>query len=515
MKILIFLTILLVSNVFGAIHTVTSSNDSGIGTLREKIEISANGDTILFSSNVNTIWLSGEPYVLEDKVLTIDGGSNEVIINRSNGTGGFFYLLNLDSTFTDTMSFLNLSLKNGMGSSSTVIQNLGFNIIIENCNILDCSNNTILLSFSYNYIRIKNTNFYNNTGDYHIISEKVDLKNIKCQNNDDNNFGISSDFAIIENLVFKDNEGHIGIGADSLIFKNSLIASNEFVYPSLRLTSQNGLIRNCTISENVNYSLDKFGGGIYIFDSTNVTIENCTITNNWVSTGQLGGGVYNDGGNVLIKNSIIVDNHWDSIGGVAPSNCYGDFISGGFNIISDSLNSTFTGQTFVDFFNVSLPSVGLLPLADNGGFSKTIGLSPNSIAINNGSQLNSPLTDQRGFLRDSLPDIGAFEFNAVSKIEENEFVFLELFSLSQNYPNPFNPQTLINYELGNWNYESKLVIFNILGEKVNEFTLTEPQGTVVWNGTNFGNKQVASGVFFYRIETGNKFSQTKKMVFIK
>ncbi len=90
------------------------------------------------------------------------------------------------------------------------------------------------------------------------------------------------------------------------------------------------------------------------------------------------------------------------------------------------------------------------------------------------------------------------------------------FKLEQNYPNPFNPSTTINYELKITNYEkSKLVIFNILGEKVKEFVLSEPKGSVVWNGTNEIGKEVSSGVYFYRLETSRRFSEVKKMVFLK
>ncbi len=89
------------------------------------------------------------------------------------------------------------------------------------------------------------------------------------------------------------------------------------------------------------------------------------------------------------------------------------------------------------------------------------------------------------------------------------------FNLSQNYPNPFNPTTTINYELEITNYESgKLTIFNILGETVKEFELKNRIGSVVWNGTNFQNKPVSSGVYFYKLKAG-KFSKVKKMLLLK
>lgn len=88
------------------------------------------------------------------------------------------------------------------------------------------------------------------------------------------------------------------------------------------------------------------------------------------------------------------------------------------------------------------------------------------------------------------------------------------YKLSQNYPNPFNPTTSINYELQIQNYENaKLVIFNILGEKVREFELVNNKGTVVWNGTDSKNSLVSSGIYFYKLSAGN-FQEIKKMALI-
>lgn len=89
------------------------------------------------------------------------------------------------------------------------------------------------------------------------------------------------------------------------------------------------------------------------------------------------------------------------------------------------------------------------------------------------------------------------------------------FILSQNYPNPFNPTTTINYKLQITNYElGKLTIFNILGETVKEFELKNKVGSVVWNGTNEKAEQVSSGIYLYRLQSG-QFSMTKKMLFLK
>ncbi len=87
----------------------------------------------------------------------------------------------------------------------------------------------------------------------------------------------------------------------------------------------------------------------------------------------------------------------------------------------------------------------------------------------------------------------------------------ENYSLSQNYPNPFNPETKIIFSVPENNY-IKLRVFNSLGQEiavlVNGF---HKPGTyaVTWDASSY-----SSGIYFYRLETGN-FSSVKKMVFIK
>ena len=90
------------------------------------------------------------------------------------------------------------------------------------------------------------------------------------------------------------------------------------------------------------------------------------------------------------------------------------------------------------------------------------------------------------------------------------------FSLTQNYPNPFNPSTTIGYSVPA-NSHVRLTIYNIRGQTI--ATLVDgvkPQGRYeeTWNGTNEVGSQVASGVYFYRLET-NQNTETKKMVLLK
>ncbi len=104
--------------------------------------------------------------------------------------------------------------------------------------------------------------------------------------------------------------------------------------------------------------------------------------------------------------------------------------------------------------------------------------------------------------------------NTTVSVKENSTLPLD-FKLSQNFPNPFNPSTLINYEFQITNYEfGKLVIFNVLGEKVREFELTENKGSVVWDGTNDLGQSVSSGNYFYELKVGNQ-TLRKKMTLLK
>ncbi|RKX28927.1 MAG: hypothetical protein DRP47_03030 [Candidatus Zixiibacteriota bacterium] len=88
--------------------------------------------------------------------------------------------------------------------------------------------------------------------------------------------------------------------------------------------------------------------------------------------------------------------------------------------------------------------------------------------------------------------------------------------LNQNYPNPFNPSTTIDFTIS-ISGKVTLEIFNLIGQKVrtllDETTETGPH-SVIWDGTNEYGKEVASGVYFYRI-VSEEFSQTKKMTLLQ
>jgi len=90
------------------------------------------------------------------------------------------------------------------------------------------------------------------------------------------------------------------------------------------------------------------------------------------------------------------------------------------------------------------------------------------------------------------------------------------FALHNNYPNPFNPATTIAYDLPAPAHVT-LEIFNVLGQKVRTLVDDYQEAgaqTVVWDGRDSGNREVATGVYFYKIRAGD-FTDSKKMLLLK
>lgn len=99
----------------------------------------------------------------------------------------------------------------------------------------------------------------------------------------------------------------------------------------------------------------------------------------------------------------------------------------------------------------------------------------------------------------------------------NETNLSELtYSLENNYPNPFNPSTKIDFSIANAGHV-KLIVYNTLGQEIATIVNNElPAGvhSAMWNGSNKLGKKVSSGIYFYRIKSG-EFISTKKMMLLK
>ena len=93
----------------------------------------------------------------------------------------------------------------------------------------------------------------------------------------------------------------------------------------------------------------------------------------------------------------------------------------------------------------------------------------------------------------------------------------EVFSLANNYPNPFNPATTIKYALPQA-ADVELTVYNVLGQPV-RMLIAEHQNAgryvVEWDATNDSGHSLSSGMYFYRLEAGGEFLETKKMLLLK
>ena len=93
--------------------------------------------------------------------------------------------------------------------------------------------------------------------------------------------------------------------------------------------------------------------------------------------------------------------------------------------------------------------------------------------------------------------------------------------LFANYPNPFNPETWIPYELAT-DTHVKITIYNTQGVVIRTLQFghqsagyyTDRDRAAYWDGRNALGEQVASGLYFYQLET-DEMSLMRKMVILK
>ena len=89
--------------------------------------------------------------------------------------------------------------------------------------------------------------------------------------------------------------------------------------------------------------------------------------------------------------------------------------------------------------------------------------------------------------------------------------------LAQNVPNPFNPLTRIRFEVPGGGARVTLRVFDVEGRLVRTLVDGFESGgerSAVWDGADSRGYLVASGLYFYRLETPD-FVKTRKMLLLK
>ena len=328
--------------------TVTNTNDSGAGSLRDAVA-SANAntgpDTIIFDNAVfntaHTITLtSGELDLTDTATTTITGpGANLLSISGNNASRVLVVDVNASAAFSG------LTVTGGNSTNAAGIYVNGGNLIA----------NSIVISGNH-----------------------------------------STD----------SGNGGAGLGTDTAVvtISNSAIVNNTsagvgggvFEYFNSNLT-----LINCTLAGN-----SAGGSGGAIENYAPLTLENCTLSSN---SAAFGGGIQNGAATTVTLSNTIIAGNTDASGNPDVSGAT-DWVSQGHNLIGKTDGSSgWVGSDLTGTVATPL-NPQLAALANNGGPSQTIALLPNSPAINAGDLTLAPTTDQRGLTRFGSTDIGAFEY---------------------------------------------------------------------------------------------------------
>lgn len=84
-------------------------------------------------------------------------------------------------------------------------------------------------------------------------------------------------------------------------------------------------------------------------------------------------------------------------------------------------------------------------------------------------------------------------------------------AITSAYPNPFNANVIFEFSMPNAG-EARGAIYDLLGRKVKTIAdrqFTAGTHTVVWDGKNESGRVVGSGIYFFRLESGDKLAVEK------
>jgi hypothetical protein len=106
--------------------------------------------------------------------------------------------------------------------------------------------------------------------------------------------------------------------------------------------------------------------------------------------------------------------------------------------------------------------------------------------------------------------------------DDHEIELSASFYNLSNFPNPFNPSTEISFQISDFNDQNlEIQIFNTKGQRINTIPVILSaaeqcnEGSVTWNGTNSTGKSCPSGVYFYKLVSGDKELAANKMLLLK
>jgi hypothetical protein len=416
----VLLTLLYAGTARAQTFTVTNTNDSGTGSLREAIEranATAGADEIVFADGVSGTIILGStlPTISDPEGLFIDGGGdvtvsgNDAVRVLEVGSGAMLTLSSLTITegFADEGADGGGILNRGTLelTNATLSSNRVFNDGVNGCCIPELfSAGAGIFNSGGGTVAVTNSTLSNNSATLSIGGAIF---------NDGGGTVTVTDSTLSGNSApSQDAFGSSGGGIyndGTLTVKNSTLSGNNDTAYGAGIATSAGVfvplggatvtVANSTFSNN---SADGVGGGIAILSGT-TTVTN-TVTNSTFSGNSAGGGggIATESGALTLGNTILANN--------TGGNCEGFFKDAGYNISDD-------GSCGFSEANGSLsntdPLLDPTGLQDIGGPTKTIALLPESPAVDLVDQAACPppQTDQRGVERPQgeACDAGAFE----------------------------------------------------------------------------------------------------------
>ena len=334
------------------IITVTNTNDSGPGSLRQALFDSHDDDTVNFDPALKgqTILLSTAELLINKNITVSGPGANLLTVARAQNAPAFRIF---DLAANHAVTIRGLTINNGYAQNFGCgggILNSGSTLLLMNCtvsgNSTDGTGGGICVDTNSTLTVESSTLTGNYAGDY--------------------GGGVAnSGTLIINNSTLSDNRGEFaGGGVLSGILNMALLT-----------------VSNSTLSGN---TTQLHGGGIWT--SGHGAISNSTLSGN---SGTNGGAINNRLGTLEIKSTILKRGE----SGSNIVNDSGTLTSGGYNLSSDDGSGYLIGPG--DQINTD-PLLGLLQ--NNGGPTFTHALLPGSPAIDTGDVnfTPPPLFDQRG-----------------------------------------------------------------------------------------------------------------------
>jgi len=390
--------------------TVTNTNDSGPGSLRQALIDAQDGDTIAFDLSLPaTVSLTSGELVINKNISLVGPAANLLTIARAQGASGFriFHVTPAHMVTVQGLTITNGSF-DGFVIGGAGIWNDHSNLTVNNCVLTDNANDR----------RVSGGGISNDGG-----------------------FSGSASLTINNSIIAGNNLGpkvavnfgggiyNFGLGGSAtLAINNSTISGNQ-AFQGGGLFSDGGVtgsiavvtINNSTISGNL---AGQYSGGIVNLADEGgqamLTVTNCTFAGNSLCCGQDGTAIFNDGnrkpggailemGNTIFKGVLTNQRNIFNQGGI--------IVSDGYNLTNDAGVLNTNGG--IGGFNAPGDQINIDPLLgrlqDNGGLTPTHELMPGSPAIDAGDPnfTPPPFFDQRGqgFNRvvNGRIDIGSFE----------------------------------------------------------------------------------------------------------